>query len=252
MSCPLLGNTCASNAQLISIIPDLKTFGGVSSGTITLTGETSPGDTIVIGGKTLTAVAGVAATDQWSIDGDEFAELDSILIALINDVGSFASMVTASIRTPGDLIIDVSSISTGIYSQIPWSTTGVNISLSPGDRLSGGECDLNFFSSVACSQISKGCWGVKTLPAHIYLTAHLIEMANGNAVGQGTSRTISAISESYTYVAPPPEDAYYANTKWGLLYRQLWRSLPKIPTVGTGLIPRSWPRGYGYRGRCGC
>lgn len=218
-------------------------------GHLTLTGETLVGETLVIGGKTLTAVAGVPVVDQWSIDGDESAELQSIVDAINNPIGSLVTIATAAVLTPGELVAEVTSINTGIYSQLPWSTTSPNITLDPTDKLSGGECDLTFFSSMACSQINSSCWGNKTTYAHILLTAHLIEVGNGNDSGTSTNRKIDKISESFGWVAPPAADAYFANTKWGRLYRQLWATLPKIPLVGTGLIPRRWPTyGGGWRG----
>ena len=252
MACPISGTLCATLAQIISIIPDLKTYGGTSTGSLTLTGETLVGETLVIGGKTLTAVAGVAGVDEWSVDGDSFAELDSLLAAINNLIGSLVTIATGAIRTPGELIIDVTSISTGIYSQLPWSTTSPNITLDPTDKLTGGECDLAFFSTTACSMINSSCWGTKTLAAHIYLVGHLIETGNGGDVGALTSRGIDKISEGYTYVANDPSDAVFANTKWGRLYLALWRTIPKIPTVGTGLIARSWPRGGGRWGGGWC
>lgn len=247
MACTLTGSSCATVDQLIAFIPDLKTYGPPSSGTLTLDGETLVGETLTIGGITLTAVAGVAGNNQWSVDGDEYAELNS----LVSSINLYAgAVVTASVRTPGLLIINLDSVSTGAYSNLPMSTTSPNITLS-GSTLTGGECDLEFFLATACSMISKQCFGTKTLAASMYLAAHLIEISNGGDSGALTSRSIDKISEGFAYVSPDVNDAYYANTKWGRLYLALYKTIPKMPVVGGGLVPRSWcSYYYGRRGRC--
>jgi hypothetical protein len=98
--------------------------------------------------------------------------------------------------------------------------------------------------------LDKGCWGNKYTPASLYLAAHLALTSADGDVGTASGRAIASVNESYNYNAPDPMDAMWTNTKWGRLYILLWKSLgPKLPIVGTGLIPRNWP--YYNRGRYG-
>lgn len=240
-----LGNKCATIEQLIEFIPELASFGGPSKGKITLTDLTVEGDTITIGGKTLTAVAGVPLVDQWSVDGTVYDQLDSLLTALTQTGTSLEGIITATLQTPGLLIIEVSSVMTGLYSQIPWSTTSASITLDPTGKLTGGQCDLEFFSNTACSMMGN-CWGDKKLSGHMYLTAHLIEMANGNDVGILSSRSIDKISEGFSAV--PGKNPNLANTKWGRLYAALWDTIFTGGVAGRGL-PTTW--GYSYPSRRG-
>jgi len=231
-----LSSSCATIPQLIEFLPDLQTFGGPSKGVIELTGLTLEDDTLTIGGVTLTAVAGVAAANQWSVDGTLFDQLNSLLAAITGTGASLVGSITAQILTPGIAKIQVSSIITGYYSQIPWSTTSAQIALDPSDKLAGGQCDLEFFSNTACSMMGD-CWGSKKMSGHMYLVAHLIEMANGNDNGALTSRSIDKISEGYSYVNPT--DPNLANTKWGRLYAALWATVFVGPIVGRAL-PTTW------------
>lgn len=235
-----LGNKCATIAQLVEFAPELASFGGPSKGKLTLTDLTIVGDTLTIGGVTLTAVAGVPLTDQWSVDGTVFDQVNSILDALTQTGSPFAGMITASILTPGIPTIEVSSVMTGLYSQIPWSTTSTSITLDPVDKLTGGQCDLEFYSNTACSMMGN-CWGNKKLSGHMFLTAHLIEMANGNDLGILTSRSIDKISEGFSSV--PGENPNLANTKWGRQYAALWATVFTVGLPGRGL-PTVW--GYSY------
>ena len=44
--------SCVTVAQVLAVAPELATFGGPGSGTVTFAASTVPGDTITIGGQT--------------------------------------------------------------------------------------------------------------------------------------------------------------------------------------------------------
>lgn len=243
-----LGNKCATLEQLIEFLPDLQTFGGVSKGKITLTDLTEVGDTLTIGGVVAEAVAGPAAVGQWSVDGTLLDQAQSLLACLVGTGSPYVGMITASILTPGVAVLEVSSVSTGLYSQIPWSTTSAQLTLDPLEKLEGGQCDLEFFSNTACSMMGD-CWGDKKLSGHMYLTAHLIEVANGNDLGILTSRSIDKISEGYS--SAQIQNPNFANTKWGRLYWALWKTIFVGGVAGRGAVSTVWRYGYPGRGRCG-
>jgi len=245
MTCPLLGSTCATVDQLIAVAPEFEFFGGPSKGQILLTGNTLAGETLTIGDVVLTAVAGVPLADQWSIDGTVLEQANSLLLALQGV--SLVSYIVAE-KVFGSPKIKVTTLEEGLNSSYPWSTTSTSITLAPGDKLNGGDCDIAFYLGIACSMLNKGCWGTKTLPASIYIAAHLMAISLDEDSGVATSRGISAISEGYSYLAPTGlSDPYWNNTKWGRLYLALWQTILKMPVVSGGLIPRSWPA-YGRRG----
>jgi len=245
MTCPLLGTACATVEQFLAIAPEFETFGGASQGTIELTDLTVEGDTLTIGDVTLTGVEGVAGDNEWSVDGTLLDQSQSILAAIL--ASDLVNYLTA-VKLFGLNKIKVTTLEEGLNSAYPWSTTSTSITLSPTDKLEGGECDIAFYLKVACSKLNKSCWGVKTLPASIYIAAHLMTIASSDDNGVATSRNISAISEGYSYQAPTGKnDPYWSNTPWGRLYLALWQTIPKFPIVAGGLIPRTWPL---YGGRC--
>ena len=247
MACPTLGTSCATLLQIISIgdTTVLETFGGPSQGTITFNALTVPGDTVTIGDITWTAVVGIPGPNQWSTDGAITDQLNSLVSSINAD--PVAIIYFTAVKIFGKDEIKITTVTTGINSAYPWSTTGGNISLSPENKLEGGDCDLQFYSDVACNQISSACWGNLKTPAHIYLTLHLIETSLGQDSGQKTSIKIDKIQKNYSYLSPT--DPMYGNTKWGRLYSQLWSRVVKMPFVANG--PRYWPPGYyGRWGRC--
>ena len=146
MTCPTLGNSCATVDQLLAVAPEFEIFGGVSSGTITLIDTTVDGDILTIGDVVLTGVTGgVLAPNQWDVDGTITEQCNSIIAAIMG--GELASYVTAE-KVFGSPVIKVSSLAEGKNSEYPWSTSTAAIELS-APTLEGGACDIGFYLKIA-------------------------------------------------------------------------------------------------------
>lgn len=228
-----MANACLTQAEFLSLTgTEFVTFGANSTGNITVASVGSPADTIVLGGVTLTAVSGArtSGSDDFSLASATAAGIAQSIVDAIQDAAnSFTSVVTASLRTPGLAIVDLVSVSTGVYSLIPISTGQPLVYVLSDTTLTGGDQQLDSILTATCAMINPTCWGVKRSFAHWYLTAHFLTIASGGAGGTVASKSIDKISISYAVT--PPSDPELGATKWGLLYLALRDSLPRIGAV---------------------
>lgn len=211
---------------------EFLTFGVASTGTVAVASVGAPGDTITIGGVPLTAVAGARTPgdDDFSlISGTVLGVAQSIVDAINDASNSFTTLVTAAIQIPGVPIVQLTTVSTGFYSTLPFVTSAAAVyELDPDDgNLSGGADLLTTILDSSCQMLGS-CWGVKKSWGNIYLAAHFATVAMGGAGGPVTSRSIDKISESMAVVPFPQTDAAFASTKWGQMYLALRNSLPNL------------------------
>lgn len=109
-----------------------------ATATVTVDGTPlpSPGDTIVIGGITLTAVAGAPAVDQFQIGADEFTTAANIATAINNPANSFDTLVSAN--SGGTDIVSLTAVAAGAAGNaITLTTTGASL-VASGATFSGG------------------------------------------------------------------------------------------------------------------
>ncbi|NBR68004.1 MAG: hypothetical protein EBT79_12185, partial [Actinobacteria bacterium] len=108
-----------------------------ASGTVTvLPALPAPGDTVVLNGLPLTAVAAAPAVDQFLIGGDEFTTAANIASAINNPANSFSTFVSAS--SGGTDTVTVKAVVPGAAGNlITLSTTG-GAMVPSGATLAGG------------------------------------------------------------------------------------------------------------------
>lgn len=159
-----LSNLTLVNAEdggVCVLIDGSNTF---ATGSITVDGLLSAGDTIVIGGFTLTGVAGPRTSGQDDFDaslGTVNALATEIAAALNDEDNSFAGLVEAS-ALGATITTDAFEAGSG-GNAITLVTTGVNLSLS-GATLTGGggvdsETGLDEIQLLNCDIVASGVGG---------------------------------------------------------------------------------------------
>ena len=207
-------------------------FGANSTGDIEVASVGAPGATITVGGVVLTAVAGARTpgSDDFSLVTATAAGVaQSIVDAITDPLNSLTSIVTASLRTPGLAFVDLTSVSTGVYSLLPIETDEALVYLLSDTTLTGGDEMLTDIINCTCAMLNPTCWGVKRSCAHEYLAAHFITVAEGGSGGIVASKSIDKISISYAVT--PPSDPDLGSTKWGILYLALRQSIVRFGAV---------------------
>lgn len=230
---------------------EFLSFGVASTGTVTVASVGAPGDTISVGGQTLTAVAGArtSGADDFSLASGTVTGVARSIVDAIDDASnSFTTLVTAAIQIPGTAVVVLTTVSLGYYSTLPFTTSAAAVyELDPDDgNLTGGADLLTTVLDSTCQMLGD-CWGAKKSWGHVYLAAHFATVAQGNAGGPVSSRSIDKISESYA--VQPPSDPDLGSTKWGLLYLALRKTLPNIGAA-VGRTNRGLIGVVG--GGCGC
>jgi len=247
-----MADVCLTSAQILKFDPSVATLGFSSTGTIQVDSVGAPGDTIDIGGVSLTAVAGArtSGSDDFSLaSGTTLGVATDIVAALGDASNSFTSLVTGAIQIPGVPTVQLTSVATGYYSTLPLATSAAAVYVLSGATLTGGEEFIDEMVSCTCGMLGD-CWGVKKDCAHRYLALHFLTVASGGAGGPVSSRTIDRLSESYAIT--PPTDAELGSTKWGLLYLALKKTVLKLPQSGypggslrpIGVVSGGWPGGW--------
>ena len=95
-------------------------------------------DTLVIGGITLTAVAGAPAVDQFTIGANEALTAANIAAAINNPANSFTATVTAAQDVTSTDVVNIYAVASGAAGNaITLAITGVGWSIS-GATLAGG------------------------------------------------------------------------------------------------------------------
>jgi len=223
--------SCVTPAAFLAATgTEFTDLGVASTGTVTVASVGSPAETITVGGVALTAVAGARTpgSDDFSLSSGTVLGVAQSIVDAVNDAAnSFATLVTATLLTPGLPVLQLTSVSTGYHSTLPFVTDAPAVyDLDPdGGSLSGGEVMVTTILDSTCAMLGP-CWGTKKSWAHIYLAAHFATISEGGAGGPVSSRSIDKISESYAI--QPPSDPDLGSTKWGLLYLALRATVPNI------------------------
>jgi hypothetical protein len=232
---------CVTTAEFLSWSgTEFVTFGANSTGNIEVASVGAPAATITIGGVVLTAVAGArtSGSDDFSLVTATVGGVAQSIVDCINDpLNSLTAIVTASIRTPGLAFVDLTSVSTGIYSLLPIVTDAAAVYVLSDVTLTGGDEMLVDIITCTCQMLDPTCWGVKRSCAHEYLAAHFITVASGGSGGTVASKSIDKISISYAVT--PPSDPDLGSTKWGVLYLALRQSIVRFGAV-SGTTGNAW------------
>lgn len=227
--------SCATRSEFLAIAPEFSSYGPTSSGQV-VPNVSTPGDQFSIRSAsnapavllTFEAVAASPTLGSEYLAGATSADTAESLAASINAAGQLA---TASVS--GNIIY-IDSIETGVdgLHTIDDKPDGIFQFLT-GNTLEGGAALIDQALACACSQINLECWGSKAQCAHVYLTAHMLTVANGGEAGPVNRRKIDKIEESFAAVGTATGlDASFATTKWGRLYLQLKKSLFIAPVPG--------------------
>jgi len=243
---------CATRAEFLAVAPEFATYGSTSSGRVVPNAAT-PGDRFSIRSAsdspvislTFTAVAAAPILGSEYLAGATSTDTAESLAASINAAGQLA---TASVS--GNIIY-IDSIQTGVDGLHAISDKPVGVfQLLTGNTLEGGAALIDQALACACSQINLECWGTKAQCAHVYLTAHMLTVANGGEAGPVNRRKIDKIEESFAAVGTATGlDPSFSTTKWGRLYLQLKQSLFVAPVPGRRfLVSPNTLRGWVGRG----
>lgn len=243
-----MSNSCLTTGEFLTQTgTEFVTFGANSTGDVEVAAVPgAPGGTIVIGGVTLISVAGArtSGSDDFSLASGTTTGIAQEIVDCISDAAnSFTTLVTASIRTPGLSIVDLVSVSTGVYSELPLTTNDAVSFVLSAATLEGGAAQLDSIITTTCSMMGD-CWGEKKSYGHLYRAAHFATVQSGGETGAVSSKSIDKISVSYATTAPSDPD--YGTTKWGRLYLALYKTLPILPQTGRsddamiGLVGGGW------------
>ncbi len=227
--------SCATRAEFLAVAPEFSSYGPTSTGHV-VPNVSTPGDQFFIRSAsnapalllTFEAVPAAPVLGSEYLAGATTEETAASLAASINANGQLA---TASVSSNN---LYIQSIETGVdgLHTIDDKPDGVFVFLT-GNTLEGGAALIDQALACACSQINLECWGDKAQCAHIYLTAHMLTVANGGEAGPVNRRKIDKIEESFAAVGTATQlDASFATTKWGRLYLQLRKSLFIAPVPG--------------------
>lgn len=101
-------------------------------------------------------------------------------------------------------------------------------------------------------QFNECVWGCSLFLGHIYLTAHMLTMANGGAStggggGQVTSKSMGPVSIGYAAPTSSTSDGAFGETAAGRQYVALRNALGPVPMGAFG-----FDCGDGWIGGCGC
>lgn len=108
-----------------------------ASGTVTvLPALPAPGDTVVLNGIPLTAVAGAPAVDQFTIGGDEFTTAANIATAINAPANSFDGFVSAS--SGGTDTVTIKAVVPGAAGNLVTLSTTGGAMVASGATLAGG------------------------------------------------------------------------------------------------------------------
>jgi hypothetical protein len=227
--------SCATRAEFLAVAPEFSSYGPTSTGHI-VPGPSTPGDLFSIRSASnapavllvFEAVASSPTLGTQYLAGATSEETAASLAASINAAGQLA---TASVSS-NNLYLE--SIETGVDGLHTLSDKPDGIfTFITGETLVGGAALIDQALACACSQINLECWGTKAQCAHVYLTAHMLTVANGGEAGPVNRRKIDKIEESFAAVGTATGlDPSFATTKWGRLYLQLRKSLFIAPVPG--------------------
>jgi len=213
---------------------EFLSYGPVSTGTIEWLAEGTAAQTISIGSHVFTAVAGARTpgSNDWSVVGVSSVEAASFVAAVNDPLNSTAGVLTAVATTP--TIVTITTVATGVQSELAFTTSAPLVYDLSDTTLMGGGDLLDLQLETACSMISSTCAGDKQEALHLYLTGHLLYVANANEGGAVSSKSIDRISISYA--VSPPSDSDFGSTKWGRLYLALRRTIPNIGAISGNSI----------------
>jgi len=226
--------SCATRAEFLAVAPEFSSYGPTSSGQV-VPNVSTPGDLFLIRSAsnapavllTFEAVPAAPVLGSEYLAGATTEETAASLAASINTNGQLATASAVG------AVVYLDSVQTGIDGLHEISADPASaFTISPA-TLEGGAALIDQALACACSQINLECWGDKAQCAHIYLTAHMLTVANGGEAGPVNRRKIDKIEESFAAVGTATQlDASFATTKWGRLYLQLRKSLFIAPVPG--------------------
>lgn len=224
-----MAKRCATLDEFLAQVPEFRSFGPKSVGTIKVDTNPAPGDTLTISDPWVlpNVVETLEAGVDFAIGATPTDTASNIAAAL-----ALSALVDAS--SVGDTVTLVTK-ATGPVSVLDLTTSVPLVLILTA--FSGGDVQVVFALDCACAQINLECWGIKADCGHIYLTAHFLTVQSGGSGGAVSSKTIDKLSVSYAVAAPSGDDADLQSTSWGRLYAQMRRSLFIAPLPGRRFLP---------------
>jgi hypothetical protein len=226
--------SCATRSEFLAIAPEFATYGPTSSAQAVANAST-PGDRFFIRSAsndpavllTFTAVAASPTLGAEYLAGATPEDTAASLAESINAAGQLATASAVG------AVVYLDSVETGVNGLHEISADPAAAFTLSAATLEGGAALIDQALACACSQINLECWGTKAQCAHVYLTAHMLTVANGGESGPATRRKIDKIEESFSNVVSTDNlDPSFSTTKWGRLYLQLRKSLFIAPVPG--------------------
>ncbi len=121
---------------------------------------------------------------------------------------------------------------------MPFATDSDLLLVFPGLSTTDPALRALMLSSAAC-EFNECAWGCSLLLGHVYLTAHMLTMANGGASTGGgggavTSKSMGPVSIGYAAPTSGQNDGAFGETAAGRQYLALRNSLGPMPISANG------------------
>jgi len=226
-----MSQACATIDEFVDLVPEYLTLGDASTGTLTITVQPTPGDTI-----TLTdpyafppIVETLAAGTDYAIGATTADTATNLLAALLALPSLLISTTSAS---AGSLVYLVSA-KEGAAGAVQLAASNPAALTFDALTLTGGDALVVFSLSCSCSMINLACWGVKASCASVYLAAHMLTVAGGGEGGAINRKKIDKIEVSFAATGTATGiDADFGSTRWGRLYLAMKKTIFVAPIAG--------------------
>ena len=230
-----MARRCATLTEFLDQVPECRTFGDTSRGTVTFNDQPGAGSKVTITDDftfpsvvgALVAVAGAPAANEYQIGANTTETAANFVTAANLATNAINALVMA--ESTG-AVVTLGTAAEGPNSMFLMDSDDVNVVVS-GTRMEDGDDMVRHALDCACLAINLDCWRDKASCAHIYLTAHLCSVANGEERGLLTAKTIDKISVSFGNVMAK-EAGEFSSTKWGRLFEAMRSTLLVMPLVG--------------------
>lgn len=234
-----MSTAAASVDDVMSVFPELRGKGPVSSGVLTVTALPLANDALTFGDAdgecvllTLTAVASGATTGQFNIGADESETATNIAAALDAD----ARFTACAVGT----IVYFDTVATGVVSKYTLTSSAPSRLTFTSSPMTGGAALADWAILRAANDYTASQWGARRTDATRLFAAHLIATLAGSGSGGSASdgpvasRTIDKLSVSYAVTAA--SDADLGRTKYGLALLSMLQSELVLPVVGAAVV----------------
>lgn len=226
---------CAELDDVLKVDPTFGTFGGASSGSVTVSLQPVAGQTFTITDAsvfpnavtTYTATAGVPGAQEFAIGADMTETATNLAAAIEADAARLARAQSSG------SVVQLQTETVGPNSEHTLSQTGGWLTLPDPAQLDGGSDVIDCVIDCVCASFSLECWGDQALCASTYLILHdLTVQQGGQEKGALKRKKIDKIETEHEIKSVTELDGNYTSTKWGRLYLQLLESRPIVGVAG--------------------